>query len=94
MLDLKKMNKILHVDPELCTALVEPGVTYQQLYDYIQEQTAVDAVVLCTVGYRRTTGQHHGSWRGLHTLWRTLLMQCGMEVVLANGDVYRTGMGG
>jgi 4-cresol dehydrogenase (hydroxylating) len=31
------MNKILHVDPELCTALVEPGVTYQQLYDYIQE---------------------------------------------------------
>src|SRR5690606_34412586 len=30
ILDLKKMNKILHVDPELCTALVEPGVTYQQ----------------------------------------------------------------
>lgn len=37
VLDLKKMNKIIHVDPELCTALVEPGVTYGQLYDYLQE---------------------------------------------------------
>ena len=36
VLDLKKMNKILHIDPELCTALVEPGVTYQMLYDYIR----------------------------------------------------------
>ena len=25
ILDLKKMNKIIHVDPDLCTALVEPG---------------------------------------------------------------------
>lgn len=37
ILDLRKMNKILHIDPELCTALVEPGVTYQQLYDYLQD---------------------------------------------------------
>ena len=31
VLDLKRMNKIISVDPELCTALVEPGVTYQDL---------------------------------------------------------------
>lgn len=37
VLDLRKMNKIIHVDPELCTALVEPGVTYQMLYDYLEE---------------------------------------------------------
>ncbi|MEO8014694.1 MAG: FAD-dependent oxidoreductase, partial [Polaromonas sp.] len=37
VLDLRKMNKILHIDADLCTALVEPGVTYQQLYDYIEE---------------------------------------------------------
>src|SRR5690554_5759072 len=36
ILDLKKMNKILHVDADLGTALVEPGVTYQQLYDYLE----------------------------------------------------------
>ncbi|MGZ8096496.1 MAG: FAD-binding oxidoreductase [Methylosarcina sp.] len=38
ILDLKKMNKIIDVDPDLCTALVEPGVTYQQLVDYIREK--------------------------------------------------------
>src|SRR5437868_2325993 len=31
ILDLKRMNKILEVDPDLGTALLEPGVTYQQL---------------------------------------------------------------
>ena len=38
VMDLRRMNRILEVDPELCTALVEPGVTYQQLYDYLQEK--------------------------------------------------------
>jgi 4-cresol dehydrogenase (hydroxylating) len=33
--------------------------------------------------------------RGVGTpLWRAFMMQCGMEVVLANGEVLRTGMGG
>ncbi|HNP52252.1 MAG TPA: FAD-dependent oxidoreductase, partial [Nitrosomonas nitrosa] len=37
VLDLKRMNRILEVDKDLAYALVEPGVTYQQLYDYIDE---------------------------------------------------------
>ncbi len=37
VLDLRCMNKILEVDPEMCTALVEPGVTYRQLQDYLDE---------------------------------------------------------
>ena len=36
VLDLGRMNRILEIDAELCTALVEPGVTYQQLHDYIR----------------------------------------------------------
>ena len=31
VLDLRRMNRILDVDPELCTALVEPGVTYRNI---------------------------------------------------------------
>lgn len=38
VLDLKRMNKIIEVNADLCYALVEPGVTYQQLHDYIQER--------------------------------------------------------
>lgn len=37
ILDLKKMNRIIKIDPDMCTARVEPGVTFQQLYDYIEE---------------------------------------------------------
>lgn len=37
ILDLKKMNRIIEIDPDMCTARVEPGVTFQQLYDYIEE---------------------------------------------------------
>ena len=35
ILDLRRMNKIIEVDAELGTALIEPGVTYQQLKDYL-----------------------------------------------------------
>ena len=38
VMDLRRMNRILEVDADLCTALVEPGVTYQQLHDHISER--------------------------------------------------------
>lgn len=40
ILSLRRMNKIITVNQELCYALVEPSVTYKQLYDYIQEKKA------------------------------------------------------
>jgi len=95
VLDLKKMNKILHIDPELCTALVEPGVTYQQLYDYIEEHKlplmlsfSAPSAIAGPLGNTMDRGVGYTPY-GEH-----FLMQCGMEVVLANGDLLRTGMGG
>lgn len=95
ILDLKKMNKILHVDAELGTALVEPGVTYQQLYDYIQENNlplmlsfSAPSAIAGPLGNTMDRGVGYTPY-GEH-----FLMQCGMELVLANGEVYRTGMGG
>jgi 4-cresol dehydrogenase (hydroxylating) flavoprotein subunit len=32
------MNKILEVNEKFAYALVEPGVTFKDLYDYIQER--------------------------------------------------------
>jgi 4-cresol dehydrogenase (hydroxylating) len=94
VLDLRKMNKILHIDPDLCTALVEPGVTYQQLYDYIEEHKLplmlsmpAPSSIAGPVGNTMDRGVGYTPY-GEH-----FLMQCGMEVVLANGDVLRTGMG-
>lgn len=95
ILDLRNMNKIIEVDPELCTALVEPGVTYQQLYNYIEENNLplmlsipAPSSIAGPVGNTMDRGVGYTPY-GEH-----FLMQCGMELVMANGDVLRTGMGG
>jgi 4-cresol dehydrogenase (hydroxylating) len=38
VVDLSRMNRILEVNEQFGYALVEPGVSYFQLYDYIQEK--------------------------------------------------------
>ena len=95
VLDLKLMNKILEVDPVLCTALVEPGVTYQQLKDYLVEHNIplwlscpAPSAIAGPLGNTADRGVGYTPY-GEH-----FLMQCGMEVVLASGEVLRTGMGG
>jgi 4-cresol dehydrogenase (hydroxylating) flavoprotein subunit len=94
ILDLRHMNRIIEVDPELASALIEPGVTYLQLKNYIDEHRLpfwVDAPspgpIVSPVsntlerGHGYSINQDHVS------------SFSGMEVVLANGDVIRTGMG-
>lgn len=96
MLSLRRMKRIIEVNSELCYAVVEPGVTYKQLYDELREK-----------GYRLwlhiPTGPTPVSGPVGTTLDRgvgytpygdTFAHQCGMEVVLANGEILRTGMGG
>jgi 4-cresol dehydrogenase (hydroxylating) len=94
VMDLRRMNRILDVDPELCTALVEPGVTYQQLYDYLQEKKLplwfscpAPSAIAGPLGNMVDRGIGYTPY-GEH-----FLFSCGMEVVLANGEVLRTGMG-
>jgi 4-cresol dehydrogenase (hydroxylating) len=95
VMDLKRMNKIIEVDPDLCYALVEPGVTYKQLYDYIQEHNLpvwlsmpLPSAIAGPVGNTLDRGVGYTPY-GEH-----FLFSCGMEVVMANGEILRTGMGG
>ncbi|MGF6771194.1 4-cresol dehydrogenase (hydroxylating) [Paraburkholderia sp. GAS199] len=94
VLDLQRMNRIVDVDETLAYALVEPGVTYFDLYAHLRDK-----------GYRLWVDPPAAGWGSVvgNTLERGFgytdygdhaARQCGMEVVLANGDVLRTGMGG
>jgi 4-cresol dehydrogenase (hydroxylating) len=95
VLDLKTMDKIVHVDEELGYCLVEPGVTYYDLQQYIKKHNLKlwlsvpsPSTIVGPVGNILDRGAGYTPY-GEH-----FLFSCGMEVVLANGDVIRTGMGG
>ena len=95
VVDLKRMNRVLEVNADRNFALVEPGVSYFDLYRHIQERglkvwvdcpdpgwgsplgNTMDRGIGYTLGFYR---DHAGA-------------HCGMEVVLANGEVMRTGSG-
>jgi 4-cresol dehydrogenase (hydroxylating) len=94
ILDLARMNRILEVNDKLAYAVVEPGVTYAQLFKHLRDHnlplwldppaTAPGAGPLGNtvergVGYT-PYGEH-------------FLFSCGMEVVLPDGRLLRTGSG-
>jgi len=94
VLDLGRMNRILEVNTELAYAVVEPGVTQQQLYAYLQERhiplwlNPTGAGPTCSIlGNTLERGFGIGP-NGDH-----FLAQCGMEVVLGTGEILRTGFG-
>ena len=94
ILDLKRMNRIIDVDPVLCTALVEPGVTYRQLKDYLTENNIPLWIDVPTVGpVVGPVGNTLDRGVGYTPYGEHFMVQCGMEVVLADGEILRTGMG-
>lgn len=94
VLDLKRMNRIINVDPELCTALVEPGVTYQQLKDYLTENNLPLWIDVPTVGpVAGPVGNTLDRGVGYTPYGEHFMVQCGMEVVMPDGEILKTGMG-
>ena len=93
VLDLNRMNRILEVNEESGYALVEPGVSYFDLYRYLQEK---GIKLWCDVpdpGWGSVMGNALERGIGYTPYGDHFMMQCGMEVVLPSGDVMRTGMG-
>ena len=95
VVDLKRMDRVIEVSDERNFAIVEPGVSYFDLYRHIQERglavwidcanpgwggplgNTLDRGMGFTLGYYR---DHAGAMHGI-------------EVVLPNGELMRTGMG-
>lgn len=94
VLDLKRMNRILEVDPDLGTCLIEPGVTYQQLKDYLDDNNIPLWIDVPTVGpIASPVGNTLDRGVGYTPYGEHFTFQCGMEVVLPNAEILRTGMG-
>ena len=93
VMDLGRMNKVLELDHKLAYCVVEPGVGFFDLYDQIQREKAPLWLSVPGNAWGSVLGNalEHGigyTSYGLHA--RNL---CGVEAVLPDGDLLRTGMG-
>ncbi len=91
--DLKRMDRIVEVNDKNHYALVEPGVSYFDLYRYIQEHRLRVWIDPPDPGWGSPVGNSLERGGGRTPMGDHFASVCGLEVVLASGEVMRTGMG-
>jgi 4-cresol dehydrogenase (hydroxylating) flavoprotein subunit len=87
------MNKVIEVNGEYAYAIVEPGVTFMDLYTYIQKHKLKLWISTPALGWASVIGNCLDRGFGYTPTGEHSQMQCGMEVVLPDGQIIRTGMG-
>ncbi|HEV7632447.1 MAG TPA: FAD-dependent oxidoreductase [Steroidobacteraceae bacterium] len=92
VLDLSRMKKI-EFNEEFGTALVEPGVGFYDLYDYIQQRKLPYWMSVPGNSWGSVVGNALDRGVGYTTYGDHCSKICGMEVVLPTGEFMRTGMG-
>jgi (+)-pinoresinol hydroxylase len=95
VVDLKRMNRILEVNEANASCLVEPGVSYFDLYRYIEERGLKVWVDVPDPGWGSPVGNalDRGGGYTRPQFRNHFDAHCGLEVVLPNGELMRTGMG-
>ena len=95
VVDLKRMNRILEVDEDNASCLVEPGVSYFDLYRHIQERGLKLWVDVPDPGWGSLIGNalDRGGGYTRPQFRNHFDAHCGLEVVLPDGELLRTGMG-
>ena len=93
VIDQSRMNNIVEVNSKAAYALVEPGVSYTQLNEYLEENSAGLWVDCDRNGLNSVAGSITAREFGYTAYGDHTMMQCGMEVMLADGELVRLGMG-
>jgi 4-cresol dehydrogenase (hydroxylating) len=94
VLSLRRMNRVLEVDEENCVALVEPGVRFFDLYDHLRQTGSKLWMSVPDLGGGSVIGNSLEHGLGYTPIGDHFGQHCGMEVVLPDGEILRTGMGG
>jgi 4-cresol dehydrogenase (hydroxylating) flavoprotein subunit len=93
VLDLGRMNKVLELNTELGFCVVEPGVSYFDLYEHIERAKAPLWMSVPGNAWGSVLGNALDHGMGYTPYGQHARNLCGMEVVLPDGDLMRTGMG-
>ena len=92
-MNLRRMNRILEINDDLAFAVVEPGVTWNQLAEALRAGGHRLMVSVTDLGWGSVIGNSLEHGTTYMPYGADFMAPCGMEVVLANGEVLRTGMG-
>ncbi|OYX62213.1 MAG: hypothetical protein B7Y88_14585, partial [Sphingomonadales bacterium 32-64-17] len=93
VLNLRRMNRVLEIDVAQGYALIEPGVSFAQLYDALREQDAPLMMSVPDLGWGSIIGNALEHGYGYNVMGDHASAICGMEAVLADGTLLRTGQG-
>jgi 4-cresol dehydrogenase (hydroxylating) len=91
----RRMNRIIEVNEELGYCVIEPGVTFNALHDKLR-QLGDNLMMSATAGPPdgSVLGNALEKGGGAGPLGSHFDNLCGLEAVLGNGDIVRTGDGG
>jgi FAD/FMN-containing dehydrogenase len=92
IVDLKRMNRIVEVNEQEAYAIVEPGVSFLDLYRYFEDNNHALMVSSPEPGWGSPMGNALDHGMG-GVVGDNFSMVNGMEVVLPSGELLRTGMG-
>ncbi|GAA2216299.1 FAD-binding oxidoreductase [Nonomuraea monospora] len=93
VVDLRRMDRIVEVNDELGYVVVEPGVTFLALAGHLRDIGSALMPSVPEIGWGSVLGNTLERGIGYTAHGDHSAFQCGMEVVLADGTVVRTGMG-
>src|SRR5258708_467832 len=90
----RRMNRILDIDEKLAFAVVEPGVSYQTLYDeLVRRGNRLMLDVTSGPPQGGMIGNALDKGAGYTPYFDHFGFSCGIDVVLGNGEILRTGDG-
>jgi 4-cresol dehydrogenase (hydroxylating) flavoprotein subunit len=93
LVSLRNMNRVLEVNDELAYAVLEPGVRFFDLHDHLQAGGHRLWPSIPALGWGSVVGNTLEYGVGYGAYGEHATKACGLEVVLPDGDVLRTGMG-
>jgi len=93
VLDLGRMNRVLDINEKTGTALLEPGVSFFDLYGLLRQQNIPLWLSVPGNAWGSVIGNALERGLGYTPYGDHTSKLCGLEVVLPSGDLVRTGMG-
>jgi 4-cresol dehydrogenase (hydroxylating) len=92
-ISLQQMNRVLEINEKLAYAVVEPGVRWFDLYNAIEEGGHSLQITVPDLGWGSVIGNSLDNGMTYMPYGADFQLLNGLEVVLADGSLLRTGMG-